>query len=99
MSAKSETGLGILFSDLALRVSYLELKSPIVRFFRFQQRLSIRKLSEIFLNMTDWILRKGDANQRGESTDTWTVSRAYLQDYDHVALLTVKAQERYTYES
>ena len=86
MSAKSETGLGILFSDLALRVSYLELKSPIVRFFRFQQRLSIRKLSEIFLNMTDLILKKGDANQREESTDTWTVSRAYLQQYDQVAL-------------
>ena len=58
---------------------YLELKYPIVQFFQFQQRLSIRKLSEIFLNMTDWILTKGDANQREESTDSWTVSRAYLQ--------------------
>ena len=94
MSAKSETGLGILFSDLALTdffEFYLELKSPIVRFFR--------KLSEIFLNMTDWIFKKGDANQMEESTDSWTVSRAYLQQYDHVALLTVKAQDMYTYES
>ena len=31
-----------------------------------------------------------------ESTDTWTVSRAYVQQYDHVALLTVRAQEMYT---
>ena len=49
--------------------------------------------------MTDWILTKGDANQMEESTDTWTVSRAYLQQYDQVALPTVKAQEMYTYES
>ena len=61
MSAKSETGLGILFfrcSTTDFFEFYLELKSPIVRFFRFQQRLSIRKLSEIFLNMTDWILKE-----------------------------------------
>ena len=49
--------------------------------------------------MTDWILKKGDANQMEESTDTWAVSLAYLQQYDHVALPTVKAQEMYTYES
>ena len=89
MSTKSETGLGdtiVRFSTTDFFEFYLELKYPIVRFFRFQQRLSIRKLSEIFLNTTDWILKKGDANQREESTDTWTVSRAYLQQYDQVAL-------------